>query len=42
MAVLEAVTKGPGCQDDDGERAQIMLKVRKPQLAFEPCKSWSR
>lgn len=30
MAVLEAVTKGPGCQDDgDDEKVQIMLKIRK-------------
>lgn len=30
MAVLEAVTKGPGCQGDgDDEKVQIMLKVRR-------------
>lgn len=30
MAVLEAVTKGPGCQDDDQqEKVQIMLKIRR-------------
>lgn len=41
MAVLEAVTKGPGCQaSDDDDKVQIMLKVRrKPQLVFEPRKT---
>lgn len=30
MAVLEAATKGPGCQGDgDDEKVQIMLKIRK-------------
>lgn len=30
MAVLEAVTKGPGCQGDgDEEKVQVMLKIRK-------------
>ena len=30
MAVLEAATKGPGCQgDSDDEKVQIMLKIRK-------------
>lgn len=41
MAVLEAVTKVPGCQaSDDDDKVQIMLKVRrKPQLVFEPRKT---